>query len=368
MKKIINLAIIGGSCESTIGKTHIKCIKSTGKFNINCGFFSRDKFKNYKSGQQYNITKNKIYHNLNDLIKNEKKNIDAAVVLTPPNSRYQIFKKLAENNINIISEKPFEGSLKNARKIYKIIKSKKIIFSSTYNYLGYPGIMEIKPFVKKRIGKILNFVFEMPQQSIIYKGSKMKKWRLKDNNIPNLYLDLASHLLSLVYYFFNEYPKKINNFASSQNKFKVIDNSFIWLKFKKFYGNFWFSKNSAGQRNQLSIRIFGTKGSLKWEHNNPENLIFFDNNGKIEIINRLSKKCRYINNNRFYTYSAGHPNGFLDAFSNVYVAISKLFLKKRMKPTVPLIFDLKQNLNIISILDTMHKASKKGGWNKTFTI
>jgi hypothetical protein len=39
-----------------------------------------------------------------------------------------------------------------------------------------------------------------------------------------------------------------------------------------------------------------------------------------------------------------------------------------MKPTVPLIFDLKQNLNIISILDTMHKASKKGGWNKTFTI
>ena len=52
MKKIINLAIIGGSCESTIGKTHIKCIKSTGKFNINCGFFSRDKFKNYKSGQQ----------------------------------------------------------------------------------------------------------------------------------------------------------------------------------------------------------------------------------------------------------------------------------------------------------------------------
>ncbi len=368
MSRIINLAIIGGGIDSTIGKTHIKCIKATGKFNLTCGFFSRSKKKNYRTGKNYNIPQKKIYFDLDNLINNEKSNIDAAVVLTPPNSRYKIFKKLAQNNINIISEKPFEGNLKNAKKIYKIIKNKKILFCSTYNYLGYPGIMEIKPLIKKRLGKILNFVFEMPQQSLVSNSLKMKKWRLKDNSIPNLYLDLASHLLSLTYYFFQEYPKQINNFASKENKFKVIDNSFVWLKFRKFYGNFWFSKNSMGQRNQLSIRIFGAKGSLKWEHSNPENLIFFDNNGRIEIINRLSKKCKYINNNKFYTYSAGHPNGFLDAFNNIYLAISKRFLSKKNKHDAPLIFDLKQNLNIVSILDTMHKASKKGGWNKTFTI
>ena len=196
----------------------------------------------------------------------------------------------------------------------------------------------------------------------------MKKWRLKDSYIPNLYLDLASHLLSLTYYFFQEYPKEINNFATKKNKYKVIDNSFVWLKFKNFYGNFWFSKNSVGQRNQISLRIFGTKGSLKWEHSDPENILYFDNKGKIEIINRLSKKCKYINDNKYYTYSAGHPNGFLDAFSNVYVEISKILLNKKINESAPFIFNLKQNLNIISILDTMHKASKKGGWNKTSTI
>ncbi len=60
MSKLINLAIIGGSCSSTIGKTHIKSIKLTGKYNIHCGFFSRNKSENYKSGIQYNVPKNKM--------------------------------------------------------------------------------------------------------------------------------------------------------------------------------------------------------------------------------------------------------------------------------------------------------------------
>ena len=91
-----------------------------------------------------------------------------AVVLTPPNARYKIFEMLSNNNINIISEKPFSGDLNSAKKIFNIIKNKKIFFGTTYNYLGYPSIMEIKPLIKK-IGKILNFVFEMPQQSFVYK-------------------------------------------------------------------------------------------------------------------------------------------------------------------------------------------------------
>ena len=129
---------------------------------------------------QLNInTKGKVYKSLTKLIEKEKNNIDAALVLTPPDTRYEIFKKLAENRIDIISEKPFERSFNRTRKIYKIMHSKKINFLSTYNYLGYPGIMEMRPLIKRKIGKILNFVFEMPQQSITYDSSVMKKWRLK---------------------------------------------------------------------------------------------------------------------------------------------------------------------------------------------
>ena len=95
---------------------------------------------------------------------------------------------------------------------------------------------------------------------------------------------------------------------------------------------------------------------------------FFDNDGNIEVIDRLNKNSRYINNNQFYTYAAGHPNGFLDAFINIYLSISKLFLSKKRKRNVPLILNLKENFNIMSILNTMNIASKKNNWIKTFII
>ena len=172
-----------------------------------------------------------------------------------------------------------------------------MFFVSTYNYLGYPAVMEIKPLLKK-IGKINNLILEMPQQSSTLKESQIKKWRTKDLGIPNIHLDLASHLISLLIYFFNSVPTKVNSFEIKNSKKSYIDNAFTWLRFKKFIGHLWFSKNATGKRNELSIQIFGNKGSLQWTHNNPEEVHFFDNSGNISIINRLSKKTKYLSNKK----------------------------------------------------------------------
>ena len=364
MNKIINLAIIGGGYDSTIGNVHLKSLLATGKYKISCGVFSRFKFKNYKNSLKYNIKQNKVYNNLSKLIYEEKNNFDIALVLTPPNSRYQIYKELIKNNIDIISEKPFEGSLIGAKKTYKLLKNKKIFFACTYNYLGYPSIMEIKPLIDKKIGKLLNFVIEMPQQSFVYKKNKIKKWRTKDLKIPNLHLDLASHLLSLIIYFFNEYPKEVMSFGSNQINSKILDNNFTWFKFKNFIGSFWFSKDATGEKNAISIRIFGSRGSLKWKHSDPENITVSKNNGNIEIINRLSTGTKYMNKQENYTYSAGHPNGFLDAFINIYNKIYKQYINKKKNNPDPQILSLKDNLNIISILDSMNLSSNKNIWQK----
>lgn len=361
---MINLAVIGGGYDSTISDTHRKSILATGKYKISCGFFSRYKSKNKKNMSLYNLNKDKIYNNLNQLLVEEKNNFDVALVLTPPNSKYKIFKELAKHKIDIISEKPFEGSLNNAKKSYKFLKQKKVFFASTYNYLGYPCIMEIKPLIKKKIGRVLNFIIEMPQHAFTYKKSEIKKWRLLDLKIPNLHLDLASHLLSLVIYFFNENPREVMSFESKQINKKIVDNNYTWLKFKNFNGSFWFSKNATGERNALSIRIYGTKGSIKWKHSNPENIILSGNDGKIEIINRLSVGSKHLNKQENYTYNAGHPNGFLDAFINIYNKIYEQYKNKNEISRESQILSLKDNLNIISILDSMNRSSNKNLWHK----
>ena len=220
IEKKIKIAIIGGSFDSTIAKTHLRSLLATNKFEIVCGCFSRNKSKNKANSLFYYLPKDKIYNDVGKLINFEHKNINLALVLTPPLQRYKIYSILANKNIGIIAEKPFESNSEDANIAYNLLKKKKIFFVCTYNYLGYPAIMEIKPLLKK-IGKINNLILEMPQQASTLNNSIMKKWRTKDLLIPNLHLDLASHLLSFIVYFFGQLPILVNSFEV-RNKKKII--------------------------------------------------------------------------------------------------------------------------------------------------
>ena len=71
-------------------------------------------------------------------------------------------------------------------------------------------------------------------------------------------------------------------------------------KFKNFIGQLWFSKNSPGNKNELSIRIFGSKGSIEWAHKKHEEIILSDNNGNKHYISRRSKNTKYLKNDKYF--------------------------------------------------------------------
>ncbi len=372
INKIFKLGFIGGSINSTIGNTHIKAINLNRNLSIDCAFFSRNKKINLSSAKKYNLKPNKVYSSVEKLIENEKKSLDAVVVLTPPNVRYKIIKLLVDNNIPIICEKPLCSNLSVSKKIYKLIRNKNLFFTSTYNYIGYPAIREIKDLIsKKLLGDIISFNFEMLQQTYVYSKKKIAKWRMKDYSIPTLYLDLCSHLVNISKFLFNIYPNDVMSFSTKNKKFKVIDNVFSWLKFKNnMLGTFWFSKNSLGQRNGLKLRIYGTNSSLEWNHAQPENITVFHKDGKVETIDRLSPKINSLKKQKYFTYSAGHPNGFLDAFANLYSDIYDELIKYKSnkKTSYKYLVDIKENANIISILNSIKLSSKNNKWAKTELI
>ena len=167
------------------------------------------------------------------------------------------------------------------------------------------------------------------------------------------------------------YPKNVMSFSTKNKKFKVIDNVFSWLKFKNnMLGTFWFSKNSLGQRNGLKLRIYGTNSSLEWNHAQPENITVFHKDGKVETIDRLSPKINSLKKQKYFTYSAGHPNGFLDAFANLYSDIYDELIKYKSskKTSYKYLVDIKENTNIISILNSNKLSSKNNKWTKTELI
>ena len=221
--------------------------------------------------------------------------------------------------------------------------------------------MEI-PNLLKRIGKINYFRFEMPQQSSVFYRNFMKKWRMKDkNNIPNLYLDLASHLISFIIYFFKKLPVKVLSHDNLDKSKQFFVNNNSLLEFKNFHGNIWFTKNAAGRRNDLKLEIYGEFGSLHWCHKSPELIKIYDNRGSMHIVDRLNTKTKYFRNNNFYTYSAGHPSGFVETFINTYNIFYEKIKNKKKDFNI---LGLKDNLNIITILNSMYVSSRKKTWIK----
>jgi predicted dehydrogenase len=370
--KILKIAIVGGSIKSTIGKTHIKAISLNKNVFIQCGFFSRKKEINFLSGKSYNINKNKIYSSIKSLILKEKKTLDAVIILTPPEERYKVIKLFADAKISIIAEKPLCSNYKDSLRIYNLLKRKKIFFASTYNYCGYPAIKEIKEQInKKLLGSLKSFNLEMPLQTFVYNKNKITSWRKKDYDIPTLYLDLCSHLINILKFIFNDYPKKVIANSSKNIKYNVVDNVYAWLKYKNYLeGSIWFSKSALGQRNGLKLRVFGSKSSIEWNHAIPENLISYNNKGGIQILDRASPKLQIMNKQKYFTYAPGHSNGFLDAFSNMYLDIFNELIKYKNGKKIDnkYLVDIKESANIISILNSIKISSKNNKWVKTKII
>ena len=311
----LKLSFIGGGDNSSIGKMHFLSSQLDKKFKVVSGFFSRNNLTNIKSGNKWNINKNRIYNSIENLIKHEKDKIDAFVILLPTPNHFDVLKKLIKENLTIICEKPIVSNLNEAEKIYKLIKKLKFnkLFT-TYNYTGYPMVREIKEIIrKKKLGKLLHFNFEMPQDGFLIskKKNKIKQWRMTDSIIPTIFLDLGIHLFNLSVFLIDKKPKKIiTNYSHLKIKKKIVDNVKIWLSYDyNTFGSFWFSKSSLGNRNSLSLKLFFEKGSIYWNQKEQDTISMSLNDGSIRILDR-SCKLFEANKERYNRYSACHPINF----------------------------------------------------------
>ena len=172
--KPLKLSFIGGGVNSSIGKIHIISSQLDNNFEIVSGMFSRNFHFNKKISNSLKINKNRIYNNIDSLIKNEKKIIDAFVVLAPTPDHFKILKILINQNVNIIIEKPILSNLKEVKELKILLKKFKKKIYLIHNYTGYPAVREIKELVRKKVyGKLLNININMTQE-IIFKNSKKR--------------------------------------------------------------------------------------------------------------------------------------------------------------------------------------------------
>ena len=368
LKKPLNLAYIGGGNNSSIGNVHFIASKLDSNFTIMSGFFSREKIDNYKSAKKYNLNKNKVYNSLESLIYNEKIRTDFFVVLAPTPNHYEILKKLILSNVNIITEKPILSNYREIERLKKYLKKYKKKIYVINNYTGYPAVREIKSIIsknKKKFGKLLNLNLQMTQESFLRiqkKEQKVKKWRKRDHEIPNLLLDLGSHLFNIAFFLTNKNPSSV--FSDMQKIKNLVTDAKILFDYKDYTkGSFWISKSSLGSRNDLKIELYFEKCSIKWSQKDFESIYLYFPDGTSKKIDR-SVQSDVFSLPRYNRYRMGHPSGFIEAFSNSYEDIAKDFLNLKNDYVLDHINAFKG----IKFFEKCKKSFKEKKWIKNFIL
>ena len=342
--KKFSLGIVGGGPKSWIGHVHRISARFDNKYEIVAGVFSRNSKLSINFGKKLGIQKDRCYSNFIEMANKEsrrKDGIQVVSIMTPPSSHQIIAEKFIDNNINIISDKPFAGNLEQAKKLYKKIKSnKKIKYALTHNYSAYPMVREAKVLVEKgKLGRVEYINVEYIQDwsagsKINSKNAKKKlKWKIdkKIVGISAVLNEIGTHAYHLATYISGLRGDKVfADIKQISKKIQMDDNAQVMINFKNgAKGMFWTSVMAKGGVYGLRIRIFGTKGSLEWVQNDPNYLKLNPGKGAVKYLERGFHNAKF--SKKFSRIKFGHPEGYLDAFANIYSEFANSLKNKSKK-------------------------------------
>lgn len=367
----LKIGFIGGSINSAVGYSHFVASAMDKRWQLVAGCFSTHPALNHETAMVYGVAPERLYDSWQDLLSREKGQLDAIVILTPTPAHFESVMACMRAGIAVICEKSLAINSTQAQIILNLRNELNAFLAVTYNYSGYPMLRELaKRIGDGKLGKILHFQAEMPQEGFIRVDAHGNKpvpqsWRLSDGDIPTLHLDLAVHLHQIIHYLTGQKPVEL---VSDQNHYGwfsgVVDNASCLCRYTGgIQGQLWFSKSAMGHRNGLKVRIYGDQGSAEWYQLNPEELMLSYVDGRREILDRATA-VEVTNQRRYNRFKAGHPAGFVEAFANLYSDIADGLhqYQRTSKWQSGEVFSAELALEGMYFLEAMVSSAKSRAW------
>ena len=335
MSRKIRLGILGGGGDSLVGILHRIATSMHNKYEIVGGVFNPNFDENLKFAKEIGLNENRIYEDFEKMIEEElklepDKRMEVISILTPNFLHYPMAKRLLENNFNVICEKPMTTSYEEAKELDRINKEKQLVFAVTYTYTGYPMVRQMKNMIESgEIGDIQKVDLQYYQgwiNPIIHDDKKRAEtWRLQPekSGISCCIGDIGTHAFDMLEYVSGMQVNQILadlNYIYPDNKMDV--DGTILIKFSEnIKGVIRASQIATGEENNFSVAIYGKKGSLKWEQENPNYLYHLSEDSPIKVL-----KPAHDYNSEFSLAASklppGHPEGIFDSMANIYNGVA----------------------------------------------
>lgn len=339
-KQPLRYGMVGGGQGSFIGDVHRRAAAFDGNAVLVAGSFSRSFDNSKQTGEALSVDPQRVYRNYEEMAEKEAQRedgIEFVSIVTTNVSHYQIARAFLEKGIHVVCDKPLTTELKDAEDLVQLTKSKELLFAVTYAYSGYPMMKQARQIVKRGdIGEIRVVVGEYPQDwlatEVEKEGNKQAAWRTDpaQSGASNCVGDIGSHIEHTVSYISG---LKIKELCASMDIFgtgrKLDDNASILLRYASgATGVYWCSQVAIGHDNALKVRIFGTRGSLEWAQEHPNYLKLALLGKPVQTLSRGSGYL-YPEALRISRVPSGHPEGYYEAFANVYTAVTGALMKKK---------------------------------------
>ncbi|XQW86555.1 Gfo/Idh/MocA family protein [Thalassotalea piscium] len=331
LKRKLRMGMVGGGQGAFIGAVHRIAAQMDGEISLCAGAFSRDPQRSHESGLSLYLPENRIYSSYQAMIQAEAnlpidQRIDFIVIVTPNHLHFDIAKMALEYGFHVLSDKPATFDLNEALKLEKIIKKSKRLYALSHTYTGYPLVKHAKALIKQeQLGKINKIVVEYSQGWLAPSEddtSKQASWRLdpEQSGISCCMGDIGVHAANLAEYISGlEIEKLCADLAPVVANRQLDDDGTVLLRFNNgAKGILMASQISTGEENNIRIRIYGDKASLDWSQETPNTLWLRFPNQPTQMI-RTGVGQFNDNVSAAIRTPAGHPEGYLEAFANIYL-------------------------------------------------
>ncbi len=369
-----NIGILGGGINSAVGGAHIDALALSRRYRLQAGCFSRNEKINGDSGREYDVEPRRVYKTLDHMLAAEAKRLDVMLILTPTDQHGpQVFACL-EAGVPVICEKALSNARGDLERIQSALSRRKGFLAVTYNYLGYPMLRELAHLIRKgRLGRIEQVHIEMPQEGFLKlsdAGEPLvpQPWRLNDDEVPTISLDLGDHVQIITNFLTYEQPLEAIAVSNTYGNFKnIADDVHCLVKYSGgMTANFWYSKTALGYRNGLRVRVFGDNGSAEWVQENPEVLMMATRQGRRYALDRGHPDIEIANAQRYTRFKAGHPAGYIEAFANYYCdTADQLAAHQRGASTRnDYVFNIEDAVTGFSLFEALEKSIETNSWAK----
>ena len=336
MKRKLRMGMVGGGLTSFIGPVHRKAAGIDGEIELVCGAFSVVPGESKQTGEALYLNPKRVYETYQEMFEIEKnmppdQRIDFVSVVTPNHVHFGPSKMALESGFHVLVEKPIAFSLEEAKTLQKVVAKTGLILGLTHTYTGYPLVKEARNMVSTgKLGKIRKVFVEYPQGwlSTLLEGTgnMQASWRTdpKQSGMGGAIGDIGTHAANLAEYItganITEVCAMLNAVVKGR---KLDDDASMLIKFDNgATGVLMATQVAAGEENNLNIRVYGEKGGLEWKQEDPNTMIVKWLDRPKEII-RAGQKYLSDDAKAFTRTPAGHPEGYLEAFANIYRAFGR---------------------------------------------